>query len=86
MSDGWRYVSDHARVRAVERLSFEPSDDEWRDAALTILDTVAGRPPLALMIRRDGIREVWRVKVAHTEALVVWDPTTAVIVTVLPWR
>ena len=81
------YASKHARARALERIGFEPTADEWRDAALAILDSLNGTAR-ALMLRRDftTMREIWLVPIGHTSARVVWSPVSALIVTVLEGR
>lgn len=78
------YATDHARSRAFERLGFEPSMRDWRDAALAILDTVAGGQRQAMLMRAkcDGL-EVWHVHLGNRQARVVWSPVRAQIVTVL---
>lgn len=87
------YASDHARSRAAERLGFEPTPDQWREAALSILDTIAGQRIAALLIRKSvpygGVSllmkgEIWAVKIGARQARVIWSPVNAVIVTVLP--
>jgi len=76
------YASDHAQQRAIERLGFAPTVDQWRSAALAIMDSVDGRAR-ALLVQRDRDCEQWRVHIGGRAALVVWSPTRAIVVTVL---
>ena len=38
----FHYATMHAQDRALERLGFVPTVEEWREATLAILDSVAG--------------------------------------------
>jgi hypothetical protein len=81
------YTHHHARLRARERLGFDPTPADWRDAALAILNTLAaGRTASeeAMLVRLTGAAEVWRIPIATRQALVVWSPKLASIITVLP--
>ena len=83
-------VSPHARVRAIERLGFEPSADEWRDAVILITNGVLGSLPAARLVHPlqrkanyDHPSEVWQVPIRNRLVRVVWAPELARVLTVL---
>ena len=82
-----RCYSDHAQARTIERYGYEPTQADWWQAALDILDTLAGARSAALMLGRwRGTSEVWLVRLGLVAVRLVWVPTAAIVATVLPPR
>ena len=77
------YATRHAQKRAAERLGFAPTEDEWRDAAMAILDSLGGTARGLMVRRHPGGLETWLVPFAHVSARVVWSPDAALIITVM---
>lgn len=80
-----RHHTDHARDRALERCGITVTDAEWTKAVADIMEVVAGLGSKAMMLHRfqDG-HERWLVRLGTWPARVIYDPVSAVIVTVLP--
>lgn len=76
-------VSRHARLRAIERLGFDPPAAEWRAAVLAITDRTA---PL---VARDASRgeggpvDVYLVQLGGRAVQVLWKPEHGVLVTLV---
>jgi hypothetical protein len=77
------YASEHAQMRAIQRLGFEPTLDEWREVALAIMDTVVGRKSAACLERKRFGTETWHVYLGNRQVRVVWSSERAQIITVL---
>jgi hypothetical protein len=77
------HATFHACVRVEQRLGFVPDDEDWLGVLMAITDTVVGKPR-ALMLRQHAGIEIWLVPMRDMAARVVWNPETAVVVTVLP--
>lgn len=73
----------HAADRAAERFGLSPSEEDWTQTVLDIIDTVDGARQAALLLRTfsDGI-ERWLVKLCGRQVVAVYDPSQAVIITV----
>jgi hypothetical protein len=71
-------VSRHARLRAIERIGFDPSRDDWLAAVLACIDQTA------MLVTRNGNRELRIVRLGDVHARVWWDPDAAVITTLVP--
>jgi hypothetical protein len=79
------FVTEHAEVRAKERLGRWLTTRHWHSIANQIL--VEG----GVLIRLDHFqREVWAVQLGAVTVHVVWEPASAKIITVLQdtltWR
>lgn len=86
MSDtlAWRWASDHAIERARERYGLETTQDDWREAAISIMDTVAGKPRAMLLRRWPRQQELWLLHVRGVAVQAIWASDTASFVTVFP--
>lgn len=72
-------VTHHARTRAAERFGRDLSSAEWR---ALVLDIVDGRSTI-IMRQADG-SEIRLATVGTIAVKLVWSPSQAVIITVLP--
>jgi hypothetical protein len=74
-----------------ERMGMAPTEEQWRDACLSIIDAVAGVPGTKAVLVDRGTRkkgapnsgETWIVEIAGTATRVVYEPKDAIILTVL---
>lgn len=73
----------HAVERAAERYGLEPTEADWSQAVLDIIDTVAGDRRAAILLRvfANGF-ERWLLKLCGADVVVVYNPVQALIVTV----
>lgn len=78
--------TEHAAQRAEERYGIVATDEEWMQALLDILDTVAGDRKAALRLANDKRRksERWLVKLAGVQIVACYLPEAALIVSVWP--
>jgi hypothetical protein len=72
-------VSEHARIRFVQRFGADPPRAAWHDAVLAIIE----RRALLLAASRSDGREAYRVAIGPIETTVWWCSATAQIITVL---
>lgn len=74
-------VSAHARMRMVERIGRDATDEEWLEIVAAIVER------RATLVRRmeehEPRREVYAITIADLKLRAVWDPGDAIIVTVL---
>ena len=75
------FATRHASLRVEQRLGFVPDDEDWVGVVLAITDRAMTS---ALKLRQAGEAEVWLVRMRDVAAKVVWNPATAVVITVLP--
>lgn len=77
------FATPHAEQRYRERVGAEPPPIIWAEVVLDITDTVAGYRRAAHFVRgrKRGLEE-WLVKMDGVRTRVLYDPVTAVIVTV----
>lgn len=77
-------VSDHAQIRAAERLARRLTRSDWLQLVLDILD----RRAALLSVRMEGLerRETWLCLVGEEAMRVVWAPETAMVLTLFPPR
>lgn len=73
------YATHHAIERIWHRYGLEPSESDWRDAFLDIVD---GRSLLLAAISEFSERRI--VRVAGKAVHVIYKPHAAKIITVLP--
>lgn len=75
-----RFVTDHARDRAVERLGRPLTEAEWVSIAAAILER------RAVLLARDPVRgsETWAVMLGGVLIRALWKPMEATVVTILP--
>lgn len=78
---GW---TDHAAQRAAERHGIYATGAEWRDAMLSIWNTLAGEPRSAMLlsVESDG-QEHWAILLCGVPVRVLYDPREACVITVL---
>ena len=74
-----RFHTDHAEDQILSRYLYEPTPADWRAAFLDIVD----RRSCLLARQRDGI-ERHIVRVGNVAVVIVYDPATATMITVLP--
>lgn len=79
----YHYASRHAQERALEHLGFSPTLEQWRNATLAIMDTLTGTPR-AILQRQYAVNELWHVHLGPVQARVIWCPSEALIITVMP--
>ncbi|MBX9752296.1 MAG: hypothetical protein K5Q68_22090 [Roseococcus sp.] len=77
-------VSDHAQLRTHERLPCAPTRAQWLQLVLDILDRRAAL--LSVDTRTRDEREHWLCLVAGQPMRVVWKPSVAMVITVMPLR
>jgi hypothetical protein len=77
-------VSDHAQIRAAERLPRRLKRSDWLQLVLDILD----RRAALLHVRMAGMerRETWLCLVADAPMRVIWAPETAMVLTLIAPR
>jgi hypothetical protein len=73
----------HAAERAAERYGLTPTEADWSQCVLDIIDTVGGDRCAALLLRIFvDDKERWLVHLAGEEVVAIYDPNTATIITV----
>ncbi|MBX9750453.1 MAG: hypothetical protein K5Q68_12785 [Roseococcus sp.] len=77
-------VSDHAQLRAQERLPRAPSRAQWLQLVLDILDRHAAL--LSVYTEGGDQREQWLCLVAGQPMRVVWRPSAGTVITIMPVR
>ena len=80
-----KHYTIHATERVRERYGLEPTDEEWADTVLDIINAVGGTGTQALLLRRLNLdAELWIARLRGRCMKVVYQPTAARIITVLP--
>lgn len=77
-------VSEHAQIRARQRLARYPTWEEW----LTLVRDILDRRAVLMQAneRVGGRRETWLCLVAGVPMRVIWAPETAMLITVVAPR
>ena len=79
--------TEHAVIRLLERYGIVATDEQWMEVWMSILDTVAGPTPRAIMTAREPSgRERWLTSLAGQDVSVIYDANAALIVSVVPRR
>jgi hypothetical protein len=87
LTQRFQHATAHAIERIGERYGLAPTAEQWRDAVLDIIGTVAGDQPAAVMLQKQvpgGRTEQWLVRISGVQVVAVYAPAEATIVTVQP--